>query len=136
MIQFGRSEDMRKLMEKPTPHPYYNTTYEDAHYNRMTGQEVLDKFFNQGIWHENHIPKELEDKNWKPELNKYYKVWWDSTDPADPADSGIDFICYIEEYTKVGYTTEAVKLWSSLMEKLNGRSNEEMRKIINFVDNL
>ena len=124
---------MGKLMEEPTPHPYYHTTCKDAYYNTMTGQKILDKFLDE---HSFHIPRELEEKNWKPDVNKRYRVWWDSTNPADPADPGYDYILYIEECSASSYVNEGVKLWKELIGKLSGKSNDQMRKIIDFVDNL
>ena len=92
---------MEKIMEIPSPHPYYHTTYKDHKHSFMKGDKVADMFYNQGIWKENYIPKELEDKHWIPDNEKYYEVWWDSTDPADPADPGNDYLIYIEEHKKV-----------------------------------
>ena len=54
---------MEKIMEIPSPHPYYHTTYKDHKHSFMKGDKVLDMFYSQGIWKENYIPKELEDKH-------------------------------------------------------------------------
>ena len=48
---------------------------------------------------------------WIPDSEKYYEVWWDSTDPADP---GHVYIEYIEEYKKPN-VSEAAKLWGILI---------------------
>lgn len=61
----------------------------------MIGSKVIFMFYNQGIWKEHHIPKELV--NWVPENNVKYKVWYHHSDPADPADSGEYYLDYIEE---------------------------------------
>lgn len=61
------------------------------------GKELFNKFFNQGIWKENHIPRELQEDKWTPVPDKIYKVWWIHTNPADPADPGIDLLRYVEE---------------------------------------
>ena len=65
---------MEKIMEIPSPHPYYHTTYKDHKHSFMKGDKVLDMFYNQGIWKENYIPKELEDKHWIPDNEKYYEA--------------------------------------------------------------
>ena len=124
---------MGKIMEIPSPHLYYHTTYKDHKHSFMKGDKVLDMFYSQGIWKENYIPKELEDKHWIPDNEKYYEVWWDSTDPADPADPGHDYIEYIEEYKKPN-VSEAAKLWGILIQKLENRSETDLKKIINFID--
>ena len=121
---------MGKIMEMPSPHLYYHTTYKDHKHSFMKGDKVLDMFYSQGIWKENYIPKELEDKHWIPDNEKYYEVWWDSTDPADPWH---DYIEYIEEYKKPN-VSEAAKLWGILIQKLENRSEADLKKIINFID--
>ena len=121
---------MEKIMEIPSPHPYYHTTYKDHKHSFMKGDKVLDMFYSQGIWKENYIPKELEDKHWIPDNEKYYEVWWDSVDPADP---GHVYIEYIEEYKKPN-VSEAAKLWGILIQKLENRSEADLKKIINFID--
>jgi len=125
---------MEKIMEIPSPHPYYHTTYKDCRWHDiMRGDEIISQFYKQGIWKENYIPKELDDKGWIPDNNKSYEVWWDSTDPADPADPGHDYIEYIEEYKKSN-VPEAAKLWRILMRKLENSSESDLKKIINFID--
>ena len=67
----------------------------------FTGKQILDKFYNQSEGHgslkEDYIPRELKEKNWRPEGDKTYKCWWYWTNPADPSDSGNDILVYIEE---------------------------------------
>ena len=63
----------------------------------FTGKQILDKFYNQSEGREDYIPRELKEKNWKPEEDKTYKCWWYWTNPADPSDSGNDILVYIEE---------------------------------------
>lgn len=61
-----------------------------------TGQQILYKFYNVGIWKENHIPSVLEKSKWEPEIDTNYLCWWYTTNPADPSDPGIDILVYIE----------------------------------------
>ena len=63
----------------------------------MSGGCVLGHFWDQGIWHENHIPKELKESGWKPEVKVMYRCWWHSTNPADVSDPGVDILDYIEQ---------------------------------------
>lgn len=126
-------------MEKPSPHPYYKTTYEDHRYSLMEGSKILDMFYNQGIWKENYIPKELEDKGWRPDEDNLYRVWWDSTDPADPADPGHDYLIYIELAGVAAFPSNDYKrahLWSKLISKLGDLSNENLIKVFNFINSL
>lgn len=67
----------------------------------MWGDYVLMHFFDWGIWKENHIPKELQEKNWKPQEDKLYKVWFTHTCPPDPCDPGYYVLDYIEEYETI-----------------------------------
>ena len=88
---------MSKIMKKPkwidSPPTYGH--HPDITY--FTGKQILDKFYNQSEGREDYIPRELKEKNWKPEEDKTYKCWWYWTNPADPSDSGNDILVYIEE---------------------------------------
>ena len=88
---------MSEIMKKPkwisNPSAYSHNT--DVVY--FTGQQILDKFYNQSEGREDYIPRELKEKNWRPEEDKTYKCWWYWTNPADPSDSGNDILVYIEE---------------------------------------
>ena len=88
---------MNEIMKKPkwisNPSVYSHNT--DVVY--FTGQQILDKFYNQSEGREDYIPRELKEKNWKPEEDKTYKCWWYWTNPSDPSDSGNDILAYIEE---------------------------------------
>ena len=88
---------MNEIMKKPkwisNPSAYSHNT--DVVY--FTGQQILDKFYNQSEGREDYIPRELKEKNWRPEEDKTYKCWWYWTNPADPSDSGNDILVYIEE---------------------------------------
>ena len=88
---------MSEIMKKPkwidSPPTYGH--HPDITY--FTGKQILDKFYNQSEGREDYIPRELKEKNWKPEEDKTYKCWWYWTNPADPSDSGNDILVYIEE---------------------------------------
>ena len=88
---------MNEIMKKPkwisNPSAYSHNT--DVVY--FTGYQILDKFYNQSEGREDYIPRELKEKNWRPEEDKTYKCWWYWTNPADPSDSGNDILVYIEE---------------------------------------
>lgn len=126
----------KKLMEKPSPHPYYHTTYEDHNYNLMKGSKIIDMFYDQGIWKENYIPKELEEAGWRPDKDKLYRVWWDSTDPADPSDPGNDYLIYIEEGGGLVHSPRKDRLWTYITKKLGDKTEKELEKIKDFIDNL
>jgi len=68
----------------------------------MTGDQVIKIFYDQGIWHEDHIAYYLRKAGWRPEPDKSYKVWYHHTDPSDPADPGEDKLDYIEPHPSVG----------------------------------
>ena len=88
---------MSEIMKKPkwidSPPTYGH--HSDITY--FTGKQILDKFYNQSEGREDYIPRELKEKNWRPEEDKTYKCWWYWTNPADPSDSGNDILVYIEE---------------------------------------
>ena len=88
---------MSEIMKKPkwisNPSAYSHNP--DVVY--FTGHQILDKFYNQSEGREEYIPRELKEKNWRPEEDKTYKCWWYWTNPADPSDSGNDILVYIEE---------------------------------------
>ena len=87
---------MKPLMNKPKDclsYPFF--VLDDDIQEIMKGDMISHMFYNRGIWRENFIPFEL--KNWKPEENTKYKVWYHCTNPADPADPGDYYLDYIEE---------------------------------------
>ena len=88
---------MNEIMKKPkwidSP-PTYGHHPDITHF---TGHQILDKFYNQSEGREDYIPRELKEKNWRPEEDKTYKCWWYWTNPSDPSDSGNDILVYIEE---------------------------------------
>lgn len=88
---------MSEIMKKPkwidSPPTYGH--HPDITY--FTGKQILDKFYNQSEGREDYIPRDLKEKNWKPEEDKTYKCWWYWTNPSDPSDSGNDILVYIEE---------------------------------------
>lgn len=65
----------------------------------FNGATVISLFYNQGINGDDYIPRVLEDGDWVPDRQKNYKVWWHSTNPADPSDPGRDVLDYIENFT-------------------------------------
>jgi len=94
--------------------------------NYFIGQQVLDRFYDVSIGYgslkESYIPKELENKNWRPEDNKTYKCWWYWTNPADPADPGEDILVYIEELEQDSEKTlkyETLKQINDILSKLS-----------------
>lgn len=126
-------KEQEQLMKEPDPHLYYHTTYKDARYSLMTGKQIINKFYDQDRWHTNHIPRELDEKKWVPEEDRYYRVWWDHTDPADPADSGYSYIEYIAY-------SDWVSREETLREKLTGKirkvKDKDIQKVIDFINSL
>lgn len=95
-------------MNKPkdcTSFPFY-FVLDECKQEIMKGDMVLYMFYEQGVWKDNHIPKELKEKNWKPEEDKTYKIWYHYTNPADPADSGYAVLDYIEEVNNTNINNE------------------------------
>ena len=88
---------MSEIMKKPKwiDSPLTYGHHPDITY--FTGKQILDKFYNQSEGREDYIPRELKEKNWRPEEDKTYKCWWYWTNPADSSDSGNDILVYIEE---------------------------------------
>lgn len=107
----------KKIMPRPS---HIKREYFDV----WGGKAIEWRFWEVGYLKRNYIPGELEKKNWKPDPNKMYKIWWHSTYPSDPADPGDDILDYIEEvdiakYKK--YITKEIKdsisnmTWEQLM---------------------
>lgn len=78
-----------KIMSKPK-------FVHDETFGIYSGQQIIWRFYEQGMFKKNNIPYELEEKNWIPDEKTFYKVWWHSTNPADPSDPGDDILDYIE----------------------------------------
>ena len=95
----------------------------------FTGQQILDKFYNQSEGREDYIPRELKEKNWKPEGDKTYKCWWYYT----PSDSGHDILVYIEEVSdsdKVLLIDEYKEKIVSILSKL---SLQQLKDIFEYI---
>ena len=121
-------------MKKPkwisNPSAYSHNT--DVVY--FTGQQILDKFYNQSEGREDYIPRELKEKNWKPEGDKTYKCWWYCTNPSDPSDSGHDILVYIEEVSdsdKALMIDEYKKKIVSILSKLSLQQLKDLFEHIN-----
>lgn len=65
-------------------------------YKLLKGSEVLFRFYDQGIWKEHYVPKELKD--WRPERTILYRCYWRHVVSGDPMDQGTNHLLYIEEY--------------------------------------
>ena len=125
---------MSEIMKKPkwisNPSAYSHNT--DVVY--FTGQQILDKFYNQSEGREDYIPRELKEKNWKPEGDKTYKCWWYCTNPSDPSDSGHDILVYIEEVSdsdKALMIDEYKKKIVSILSKLSLQQLKDLFEHIN-----
>lgn len=130
---------MSKIMVKPKwidepstygPHP--DITY-------YTGQQILNKFYNQSIGYsslkEDHIPRELKEKNWKPEKNTTYKCWWYYTNPADPTDPGEDVLLYIEEVV-ISDELSMIKEYSEkIISVVSKLSLQQLKDIFEYIKN-
>ena len=125
---------MSEIMKKPkwidSPPTYGH--HPDITY--FTGKQILDKFYNQSEGREDYIPRELKEKNWRPEEDKTYKCWWYWTNPADPSDSGNDILVYIEEVSdsdKALMIDEYKKKIISILSKLSLQQLKDLFEHIN-----
>ena len=97
----------------------------------LTGKQILDKFYNQSEGREDYIPRELKEKNWKPEGDKTYKCWWYYT----PSDSGKDILLYIEEVSdsdKASMIDEYKEKIISILSKLSLQQLKDIFEYIKF----
>lgn len=97
------------LMPKPNE--------EDLRYCNVdvfNGSTVISFFYNKGLNGDDYIHPFLEANDWVPDRDKKYKVWWHSTNPADPSDPGRDILDYIEEYAQ-----NKDELISNIIKKLS-----------------
>ena len=82
---------MKQIMNRPEDLEHIADSY-----RLLKGNEVLFRFYNQGIHKEHHVPKELKD--WRPEHNILYRCYWKHVVSGDPADQGTNHLLYIEEF--------------------------------------
>jgi len=128
---------MSEIMKKPKwidedstygPHP--DITY-------YTGQQILSKFYNQSVGYgslkNDYIPKELKEKNWKPDEDKTYKCWWYWTNPADPADPGEDILLYIEEVGINDKISMIVEYTDKIISMLSKLSLQQLKEIFEHI---
>ena len=122
---------MSEIMKKPkwidSPPTYGH--HPDITY--FTGKQILDKFYNQSEGREEYIPRELKEKNWRPEEDKTYKCWWYWTNPADPSDSGNDILVYIEEVSDSMIDEYKEKI-ISVLSKL---SLQQLKDVFEYIKN-
>ena len=124
---------MNEIMKKPkwisNPSAYSHST--DEVY--FTGHQILDKFYNQSEEREDYIPRELKEKNWKPEEDKTYKCWWYLTNPADPSDSGNDILVYIEEVSDSDKISDEYK--EKIISVLSKLSLQQLKDVFEYIKN-
>lgn len=121
-------------MKKPkwisNPSAYSHNT--DVVY--FTGKQVLDKFYNQSEGREDYIPRELKEKNWRPEEDKTYKCWWYCTNPSDPSDSGKDILLYIEEVSDSDKTLMIDEYKEKIISVLSEFSLQQLKDIFEYIN--
>ena len=96
-----------------------------------TGEWIIGDFYNQGYWHSDNIPRELKEKNWKPEVKEKYLVWHHHTNPSDPADQGEEILDYIEP---INFFMDYIKstLNHKIFEELNDRELLRLAQYLNI----
>ena len=122
---------MSEIMKKPkwidSPPTYGH--HPDITY--FTGKQILDKFYNQSEGREDYIPRELKEKNWKPEEDKTYKCWWYWTNPSDPSDFGNDILVYIEEVSDSDKISDEYK--EKIISILSKLSLQQLKDIFEYI---
>ena len=98
----------------------------------FTGKQILDKFYNQSEGREDYIPRELKEKNWRPEEDKTYKCWWYLTNPADPSDSGNDILVYIEEVSDSDKISDEYK--EKIISVLSKLSLQQLKDVFEYIN--
>lgn len=124
---------MNEIMKKPkwisNPSAYSHNT--DVVY--FTGQQILDKFYNQSEGREDYIPRELKEKNWRPEGDKTYKCWWYCTNPPDPSDSGHDILLYIKEVSDSDKALMIDEYKEKIVSILSKLSLQQLKDIFEYI---
>ena len=128
---------MNEIMKKPkwisNPSAYSHNT--DVVY--FTGYQILDKFYNQSEGYsslkEDYIPRELKEKNWKPEGDKTYKCWWYCTNPSDPSDSGHDILLYIKEVSDSDKALLIDEYKEKIISVLSKLSLQQLKDIFEYI---
>ena len=123
----------KEIIKRPPDYEQYGYGLKDCYTNVWTGEDILYRFYNQGIWKENNICYDLKEINWVPDKNKKYKCWWYSTDPADPADPGEDKLLYVEEWES---HSQIPKLKSEIINILWKLNDDKLLKVRNYIDKL
>ena len=122
---------MNEIMKKPkwisNPSAYSHNS--DVIY--FTGQQILDKFYNQSEGREDYIPRELKEKNWRPEEDKTYKCWWYYT----PSDSGKDILLYIEEVSDGDKASMIDEYKEKIISILSELSLQQLKDIFEYIKN-
>ena len=126
---------MSEIMKKPKwiDNPSVYSHHTDIVY--LTGYQILDKFYNQSEGREDYIPRELKEKNWRPEEDKTYKCWWYCTNPSNPSDYGHDILLYIKEVSdsdKALMIDEYKKKIVSILSKLSLQQLKDIFEYIKF----
>lgn len=124
---------MSEIMKKPkwidNPSAYSHST--DVVY--FTGYRILDKFYNQSEGREDYIPRELKEKNWRPEEDKTYKCWWYCTNPPDPSDSGHNILVYIEEVSDSDKALMIDEYKEKIISILSKLSLQQLKDIFEYI---
>lgn len=124
---------MSEIIKKPkwidNPSAYSHHT--DIVY--LTGQQILDKFYNQSEGREDYIPGELKEKNWRPEGDKTYKCWWYCTNPSDPSDSGHDILLYIKEVSDSDKALMIDEYKEKIISILSKLSLQQLKDIFEYI---
>ena len=119
---------MSEIMKKPkwisNPSAYSHNP--DVVY--FTGHQILDKFYNQSEGREDYIPRELKEKNWRPEGDKTYKCWWYYT----PSDSGKDILLYIEEVSDSDKISDEYK--EKIISVLSKLSLQQLKDVFEYIN--
>ena len=124
---------MSEIMKKPkwidSPPTYGH--HPDITY--FTGKQILDKFYNQSEGREDYIPRELKEKNWKPEGDKTYKCWWYCTNPSDPSDYGHDILLYIKEVSDSDKALLIDEYKEKIISILSKLSLQQLKDIFEYI---
>ena len=123
----------KNIIKRPLDHIQYGYGLKDCHVNVFKGDRVYKMFYEQGIRKRNNICKDLQKINWTPDKDKTYKIWWYSTNPADPADFGEDVLLYIEEYDT---NIDKLNLQKEITDKLYKLNSNKLLRINEFIDKL
>lgn len=124
----------KEIIKRPPDYVDYGYGLEDCYTDIWRGDFVFSMFYETaGYVYDDNISYDLKKINFIPDFTKTYKCWWYSTNPADPADPGVDILLYIEEYDEY---EDRLNLRNEIIDLINKLNDNKLLKVKNYIERL